>query len=231
MTQDEAFLADIEANPNEPALRLIYADWLTEQGDPRGAYLRAEAELAALPADDGRRKKAQKRLKQMRAGLSTDWLARVERTAVENCEPRFEFECPKRWERLSLTGDDNVRFCETCRKPVFHCETVADAQRRAWNGQCVAIDSCTSRTSGDLRTGERQWRMGKIAPSEEYRPPRPPLSVVIRSGPLAGRRGVTGQRLTGKRVRVWLRLVDTPVILKLKVADLEVIPDEAAAQG
>jgi uncharacterized protein (TIGR02996 family) len=32
MTTEEAFQADIQANPGDASLRLIYADWLQEQG-------------------------------------------------------------------------------------------------------------------------------------------------------------------------------------------------------
>ena len=41
---DEAFIRGILANPGDDAPRLIYADWLEERDDPRGAYLRAESE-------------------------------------------------------------------------------------------------------------------------------------------------------------------------------------------
>ena len=43
MTQDEAFLAGIVAHPEDPAARLVYADWLEDRGDPRAGYLRAQA--------------------------------------------------------------------------------------------------------------------------------------------------------------------------------------------
>lgn len=35
MTQDEAFLSAIAESPDDDALRLIYADWLQDHGDPR----------------------------------------------------------------------------------------------------------------------------------------------------------------------------------------------------
>lgn len=46
MSDDEAFLRMIVANPGDDAPRLIYADWLEERDDPRGTYLRAECEWA-----------------------------------------------------------------------------------------------------------------------------------------------------------------------------------------
>lgn len=43
MTDDEqAFIREIAASPDAILPRLIYADWLDEQGDPRGEYLRLE---------------------------------------------------------------------------------------------------------------------------------------------------------------------------------------------
>src|SRR4051812_49324247 len=41
MTDDEsAFLAAMAAAPDDQAPRLVFADWLEERGDPRGAWLR-----------------------------------------------------------------------------------------------------------------------------------------------------------------------------------------------
>ncbi len=42
MSDEQAFLDAIKANPSDRALRLIYADWLEERGDPRAVSLRLE---------------------------------------------------------------------------------------------------------------------------------------------------------------------------------------------
>lgn len=45
--RDEAdFLAAIQADPDDDDLRLVYADWLEERGDPRSEYLRVMVHLA-----------------------------------------------------------------------------------------------------------------------------------------------------------------------------------------
>src|SRR5437763_1851014 len=45
MTRDEQpFIDALYASPADHVPRLVYADWLEERGDPRAAYLRAEAE-------------------------------------------------------------------------------------------------------------------------------------------------------------------------------------------
>ena len=40
MSDEDAFLAAIAAAPADQAPRLVFADWLEERGDPRGAWLR-----------------------------------------------------------------------------------------------------------------------------------------------------------------------------------------------
>src|SRR5262245_11949759 len=52
MDDDAGFLQAVLAAPEDEALRLVYADWLEERGDPRGEYLRCQCARAALrPAD------------------------------------------------------------------------------------------------------------------------------------------------------------------------------------
>ena len=38
MTPDEAFMQAIIESPDDDSLRLIYADYLDERGDPRGEF-------------------------------------------------------------------------------------------------------------------------------------------------------------------------------------------------
>src|SRR5262245_16421863 len=49
-----SFLDELKQNPDDDALRLIFADWLMEQGDPRGEFIRLQVECARLPLDDPR---------------------------------------------------------------------------------------------------------------------------------------------------------------------------------
>ncbi|HEY7427859.1 MAG TPA: TIGR02996 domain-containing protein [Gemmataceae bacterium] len=56
MDHERAFLRAIRDEPDDEAHRLIYADWLEEQGGAgrtaRAAFIRAQCRLAALPVDD-----------------------------------------------------------------------------------------------------------------------------------------------------------------------------------
>ena len=48
MTEDDAFIRILHDNHDNELPWLVYADWLDERGDPRGAYLRAEVDYAAF---------------------------------------------------------------------------------------------------------------------------------------------------------------------------------------
>src|SRR5262249_58371814 len=54
MRPDDAFLQDIADDPDDDAVRLIYADWLTEQDDPRGEFIRVQVQLTGLSPHDPR---------------------------------------------------------------------------------------------------------------------------------------------------------------------------------
>jgi uncharacterized protein (TIGR02996 family) len=189
MDHDEAFIQDILEHPEDPSLRLIYADWLDERDDPRGQFLRLDVELAGVPRKEKKqRRQLGERLRQMREGIDRTWLARLDRTAVENCELQFDFECPKRWEKLTTTADPAVRFCDSCQQNVYHCGSVEQAERHAWAGHCVAVDSRTRRKPGDLRLLQ-QAVLGRIAPPRHLTRLQPGRRVRVTGGDYRGYEG------------------------------------------
>jgi len=54
MGAHDAFLQDIIDDPDDDTVRLIYADWLTEQDDPRGEFIRVQIQLEGLSQRDPR---------------------------------------------------------------------------------------------------------------------------------------------------------------------------------
>ncbi|MCA9175777.1 MAG: TIGR02996 domain-containing protein, partial [Planctomycetales bacterium] len=51
---DNPFLQQVVENPDDDAARLVYADYLEEQGDPRSEFIRVQCELARTsPLDPG----------------------------------------------------------------------------------------------------------------------------------------------------------------------------------
>src|SRR5690348_9304066 len=49
---DDAFLRSILADPDSDTPRLVYADWLEEQGNPRGTFIRLQCARAKLTRHD-----------------------------------------------------------------------------------------------------------------------------------------------------------------------------------
>lgn len=179
MTDEGAFLRAILANPADDLPRLVYADWLDEQQTDetsrKAEFLRVTVALVN-EARERHRRKLEKRLKELARYLPTDWLPVVSRLVLENCPQavhplrrplqtiRFEFECPLKWEALTPTSDVDVRHCESCKQPVYYCETIGDARTHARQGHCVAVDVAIPRKEGDL-TPRRVVRMGRVLPN------------------------------------------------------------------
>jgi uncharacterized protein (TIGR02996 family) len=76
-SEDSAFIDAIYAAADDIGRRGVYADWLEEHGDPRGAYLRAEVELCRLAADDPRYAEERARLFELYPEIDWAWLAAV----------------------------------------------------------------------------------------------------------------------------------------------------------
>ena len=68
-----AFLADIKEHPGDDTPRLILADWLQDQGDPRGEFIRLQCQLARRPADRASQP-PEERLGQLLAQHRDAWL-------------------------------------------------------------------------------------------------------------------------------------------------------------
>jgi uncharacterized protein (TIGR02996 family) len=158
---DEAdFLRKLLENPADDTARLVYADWLDEQSDPASAAKWQFLRLTARPdASDAE-------LQRLAGDLDSDWLAVVSRVKVESCEVartkqdanllwekfgiRFNVICDRRWDELTATDDNTVRFCEGCKQQVHYCDSIEAARRHAWKGECVAVSLGVIRKERDL---------------------------------------------------------------------------------
>lgn len=69
MSSEKSFLKAIHAAPDDDALRLVYADWLDERGDPRGEFIRIQVARAA--GDDHRTLVLREH--ELRAAHGGDW--------------------------------------------------------------------------------------------------------------------------------------------------------------
>jgi uncharacterized protein (TIGR02996 family) len=77
MDHERAFLQAIREEPDEDAHRLIYADWLEEQGGSarteRAAFIRAQTRLASLPEDDPHRDALEDEAADLLADHEDEW--------------------------------------------------------------------------------------------------------------------------------------------------------------
>jgi uncharacterized protein (TIGR02996 family) len=73
-TEAEAFLQRIRAYPDDDAPRLVFADWLDEQGDPRGEFIRVQLALAQIEREAAAT--GDQRLRPERRAIRTELQAR-----------------------------------------------------------------------------------------------------------------------------------------------------------
>src|SRR4051812_34436099 len=87
--QDEAFLSDILDQPLDKVVFAVYADWLDEQADPRGEYLRLALELwRCWEQSECPRAEIQNRMQELRGEINPLWLGFVLREGIEGTVTR-----------------------------------------------------------------------------------------------------------------------------------------------
>lgn len=81
MDEDFAFLRAVLNQPQDDTLRLVYADWLQEHGDPRAQYLRLEVQWYRSGKRSGKRSATlEKRMKKLAPKLNPRWVNRIVHT-------------------------------------------------------------------------------------------------------------------------------------------------------
>ena len=78
MTEREALLRAVCENPDDDTPRLVFADWLQENGeDDRAEFIRVQCEAARLAADDGRLAGLVRRAGELQQLFGDRWLAEL----------------------------------------------------------------------------------------------------------------------------------------------------------
>ena len=158
MDEDTGFINALVASPNDIALRLVYADWLDDRGDPRGEYLRLALELDHLEGQGSPQEQRAKlqyvrsigrcktRLSGLLSQIPPDWLGKLHRGRIEACRMTFVFEdedpspksCPGWWQQLSQSAVPSARSCEICSREVRLCRSVREVEQAIRGGHPVA---------------------------------------------------------------------------------------------
>lgn len=77
MNHSPGLLQAILDDPDSDELRLIYADWLEERGDPRGEFVRLQVELARMSESDARRELLEPRETALLDEYGDQWIAEL----------------------------------------------------------------------------------------------------------------------------------------------------------
>jgi uncharacterized protein (TIGR02996 family) len=77
MTQAESLLAAVFAHPDDDGPRLVYADYLQQQGDPRGEFIAIQCALARGGNDDRQQRKLERRQEELFQSHAKHWSAAV----------------------------------------------------------------------------------------------------------------------------------------------------------
>lgn len=77
------FVQEIRANPDDDTPRLIYADYLEEQGDPRGEFVRVQVELTSLPQGHPEKGGLMRREQELLDAHAEDWLEPIRSLGVD----------------------------------------------------------------------------------------------------------------------------------------------------
>jgi uncharacterized protein (TIGR02996 family) len=159
------FLDHLLANPSDDTTRTVYSDWLEENGRTEAAeFVRAQLTLATAQPDTDEFRFAKNKLHALADRFPSHWRRTIARPPIENCDVRFELQCPKQWGQLTPTNDPTQRFCGTCQRNVHYAPTVTKARSLAIAGQCVVVDVGQVRSKDDLEEEERYMLAGMIAP-------------------------------------------------------------------
>ncbi|QEL14613.1 TIGR02996 domain-containing protein [Limnoglobus roseus] len=76
--EGEAFLRAISAAPNDNTVRLVYADWLEERGDPRSEFVRIQVQVRETARTDESFFGLQAREQEVRSRCPAHWVARLD---------------------------------------------------------------------------------------------------------------------------------------------------------
>ena len=116
---DDDFLHGIMENPEDDTLRLVYADWLEERGDPRGELIRVQCAIAAMKREKDQgwgplRSRERKLLKQhLKIWLGNELHALVTRDAASRSAWTRHWQCDRGLFLVNLKAEEFLRLSQS----------------------------------------------------------------------------------------------------------------------
>lgn len=90
--QNDAFLQEIRSDPEDVIPRLVYADWLEENGDSQAELIRVQCELDSLPVDAmAEREELRKREQELLQEYQAEWVEPLKKLDVRGIEIKRGF--------------------------------------------------------------------------------------------------------------------------------------------
>jgi uncharacterized protein (TIGR02996 family) len=140
-TYADAFLGAIHDDPDDDTPRLVYADWLEEQGDSeRAEFIRVQCALERLAEDDPRRAGLEGRERELRRRYGERWAGVLARRVRSFGFRRGLIEV------VQLDGGQLLRHADTLFRlaPVRHLRLQADARQAEPLATCPYLDRITT---------------------------------------------------------------------------------------
>jgi uncharacterized protein (TIGR02996 family) len=129
MQEEKPFLNAIKERPDDNAIRLVYADWLEERGDPRGEFIRVAVEIAKAAPHTDRYAALRVRLKTLRECVNSDWATAL--GYQPRHRPLFGVLPDRRSDRWRLVEE----FIEVWHRPLQPGDGFSEAELQAAEGR------------------------------------------------------------------------------------------------
>ena len=84
--------------------------------------------------------------------------------SVDEIRCRFDFVCPKQWDELQVTDNNEVRYCDHCNESVYLAQSESDLDRLAIDGKCAAF---IAKQNLDLQRLDIPPMVGRVKSREE----------------------------------------------------------------
>jgi uncharacterized protein (TIGR02996 family) len=101
---DDLFLRMIHTNPEDNTTRLVYADWLEEQSDPRSIFLRIEQEVVKVSVNEKNYGDLFCPFLKLARALDTVWVRQVSRVPIPPIDCRLRH-APEEWDVRNTRGE------------------------------------------------------------------------------------------------------------------------------